>query len=67
MNIKKRFEIPALLTSFNKELQSGKIQNDIYDFEFSHSGFPCLYDKRAGISKLFCHSLSYFTIYPDSN
>ena len=34
----------------NEEIQSRKIQNSIYDFEFSHTGFPCSQDKRAGIS-----------------
>ena len=38
-----------------------EIQNNIlYNFEFSHSGFPCSHDKRTGISKLF---LSLFKIF----
>ena len=37
----------------NEEIQSGKIQNYTYYFEFSCSGFPHWEYKRAGISKIF--------------
>ena len=50
----------------NEEIQSGKIQNYIYYFEFSHSGFPQSEDKRAGISKIFLLFFTLFLyIYPD--
>ena len=38
---------------------TGKIQNNICHFDFSHSGFPLLLDKRAGISKK-----NYVVLYP---
>ena len=38
----------------------GKLKEYIYNFEFSHSGFPRWEDKRAGISKIF---VSFFTLF----
>ena len=37
-----------LLYLENEKIQSGKIQNYIYYFEFFHSGFPCWEDKKSG-------------------
>ena len=54
-NDRKKIEIPV-----NKEIQSGKIQNNIYILNFLalfSAGFPCSQDKREGISK---HFLSFF-------
>ena len=51
----KFFEIP------NEEIQSGKIQNYKYYYEFSCSGFSRREDKRVGISKIF---LSLFLYIP---
>ena len=51
-NNRKLFEIPAFYLS-NEEIQSGKIQNNICNFEFSHSsGFPHSQDKRMGVPKI---------------
>ena len=36
---RKNFEIPTLLSSKQGNPKREKIQNNIYDFEFSHSGF----------------------------
>ena len=50
----------------NEEIQSRKIQNNIYFVNFpnlQHSGFPPLQDKRTGILKKICHSLPFFYTY----
>ena len=43
----------------NKEIQSGKFQNNnnifVYNFEFHHSEFPHSQGKRLGISKFFLY------------
>ena len=44
----------------NEEIQSGKIQNNIFNFEYCCSGFPRFQDKRAAIFKFF---LSFFTLF----
>ena len=44
----------------NEEIQSGKFKY-ILNFPIPfYSEFPCLQDKRAGISKKICHSIPYF-------
>ena len=53
----------------NKEIQSGKIQNNIYFFNFPapfSTGFSRSQDKRAGISKMFLSffTLSLYMVYP---
>ena len=56
------FEIPALLSCTNEEIQSGKIQNNISILNFPalfSAEFHHLQDNRAGISKNF---LSFFTL-----
>ena len=45
-----------LLFFYLQSIQSMKIQSNmhlIYNFEFSHTKFSCLWGKRAGISKFF--------------
>ena len=49
-----------LFYRLNAEIQSRKIQNYIYYFELSCSGFPRWRDKREGISKIF---LSFFNLF----
>ena len=49
-------------------IQSGRVQNNVFNFEFSFSGFPRS-QKRAGILK-FSVSIIYlpcFSKYPDQN
>ena len=53
----------------NEEIQSGKIQNNIYILNFPtqfSAGFPRLQDKRAGISKNFLSFSIQFYTYSDS-
>ena len=45
------FGIPTTLLSSQEEIQSNMYL--IYNFDFSHPKFSCLWDKRAGISKFF--------------
>ena len=58
-----RFLKFPLFNLVNKEIQSGKIQNDVYILNFLilfSAEFPHSQDKIAGISKKkFCHSLPY--------